>query len=178
MKSFARVPMAVCAVAIVIGFATALIGVPGVYGTTSILVLAGLVFAVSLGVSYFAVRQDAPPASSAFIGELFSRGFWGGSRTFRVGFVSLAAVAVVLFAAGAVALPRGTSLESVGHNYYSVNSGQRVALTSAEAQYLQDARDIFLPIGGAMLLSTISVGLLRGSALLRGQKRSGLRWDP
>ncbi|MFF1876511.1 hypothetical protein [Leifsonia sp. NPDC058230] len=174
MRILAYAPIALYAVAAGLGLAGLLTDMLSVPVTSGILILAGVFFVLSLALSYFTVRGDTRPASTAFIGQLFAVGFWRGSRMSRLGFLLLGTIAVLIFAAGAVVLSRGTTVEKVGDAYYSVNSGQRVALTSAEAHYLQNAQNILVPIGGAMMLCIFSAGLLRGASIVRRERTDGL----
>ncbi|MGO4594282.1 hypothetical protein AB4Z18_10725 [Leifsonia sp. 2TAF2] len=174
LKVLAWAPVGVYAVAVGLGLVGLFTGVLSVRANIGVLILAALCFALSLAAAYFTVRRESRPTSSAFIGQLFAVGFWRGSRVFPISFLLLGTVAVLTFAAGAVVLPRGTTVEKVGESYYRASSGQRVELTPAEATYLQDAQSIFVPIGGAMVLSIFSAGLLRGVAIVRRQSVSGL----
>ncbi|MGO4533401.1 hypothetical protein [Leifsonia sp. 2MCAF36] len=148
VRVFAWTPVLLYGVAVGFGAAGLLIGVPPAAGNIGILIVAGVLFAVSLAVSYFAVREETGPSSSAFIGQLFAVGFWQGSWVFRLSFLLVGAIAVLTFAAGAAVLPRGTTVEKVGDTYFRVDSGRHVALTAAEAQYLYDAQSTLVPIGG------------------------------
>lgn len=69
-------------------------------------------------------------------------------------------------------------VEKVGGAYYSVNDGQRTELTALVAQFVENAHDIFLPVGGAMALSVFSAGLLRGIRAFRRQAVDGLKLEP
>ena len=177
MRILALAPIGLYAVAAGVGVVGLLTGVSSLPLVSGILVAAGIFFVVSLTAAYFTVRGVTGPASSGFIGQLFAMGFWHGSRAFRVTFLLLGAIAALTFSAGAVVLPRGTTVEKVGDASYSVNSGHRQVLSSAEALYLQSAQNILVPIGLALVLSVFSAGLLRGVAVARRERTAGLTRD-
>ncbi|WP_158861905.1 hypothetical protein [Leifsonia sp. AG29] len=178
MRILARGPIGLYAVAASVGVVGLLTGVSSLPLVSGILVVAVIFFVLSLTAAYFTVKGvTGPPASSGFIGQLFAMGFWRGSRAFRVTFVLLGTIAALTFSAGAVVLPRGTTVEKVGDASYSVNSGHRQVLSSAEALYLQSAQHILVPIGLALVLSVFSAGLLRGVAVARRERAGGLTRD-
>lgn len=175
VRGFAWVPAIVYLVAAIVGLVDLFLGAPGSVATVVVLVVAAICLAISLTAAYFATNDGTKSLSSGFIGNVFSKGFWDGALVFRLTFLILGVFAVLVFAAGAAALPRGTSVQEIDGVYYSVNSSERVEITVAEAQYLEAARNTLIPIGSAMLLSTLSAGLLRGTSALRRQKVNGLK---
>jgi hypothetical protein len=76
----------------------------------------------------------------------------------------MAIIAVALFVAGSIVLPRGTSVTESGSSFYVEGQGATRRISVAEAHYLSAARGFLSPGGGALALLALSAGVLVGIA--------------